>query len=68
MVSATLGAETSCFVGMPEKLFSWFEGVTQVGTLLYDPKSWGLEKFTRTTNYANTWGNLLPAQDRFFCG
>lgn len=45
-MSTASAVETTRFVGIPEVLFL-FRGVTQVGTLLYDPKSWGLERMLR---------------------
>jgi len=47
LVSTASAVETSCFVGIPEELFFVSRGVIQVGTLLYDPKSWGLERMLR---------------------
>jgi len=47
MVSTASAVETNCFVGMPEELLFIIRGVTQVGTLLYDPKCWGLERMLR---------------------
>lgn len=46
LVSTTSAVETICFVGTPEELF-FVRGVKQVGTLLYDPRSWGLERMLR---------------------
>jgi len=46
MVTTASAVEMNCLIGMLEELFL-VRGVIQVGTLLYDPKSWGLERMLR---------------------
>lgn len=72
MLDTTLGVETSCFVVIPKKLICFcFEVVTQIGTLLYDPKElWSgkvradyqlckyLRQLVACTGYFLLWGIL----------